>query len=103
MTATLPSPTTAASPYALLNDGERQITAGRYSEGSAMVYQAAVAARRAVRRAPGLALRQPTPTPTASFAGWTDGTLPVTFWKPDDYAAHLPMVKKFIDLLAAEK
>ena len=48
MTATLPSPTTAASPYALLNDGERQIAAGRYSEGSAMVYQAAVAARRAV-------------------------------------------------------
>ena len=32
-----------------------------------------------------------------------DGTLPTTFWEPDDYVRSLPLVKKFIDLLAAEE
>lgn len=148
MTTTLPCPPTAASPYALLGDGERQIAAGRYREGSAMVYQAAVDALRAVaarRGWPGatyddahhIAYRLDGRIPPSSladavaksreqhFAGslatysllfgivvsyklhsaemTPQGTLPVTFWKPDDYAAHLPMVKKFIDLLAAEQ
>ena len=32
-----------------------------------------------------------------------DGTLPTTFWEPDDYVRSLPLVKKFIDLLATEE
>ena len=32
-----------------------------------------------------------------------DGSLSTTFWEPDDYARSLPLAKKFIDLLAAEK
>ena len=32
-----------------------------------------------------------------------DGTLPTTFWEPDDYVRSLPLVKKFIELLAAEE
>ncbi len=32
-----------------------------------------------------------------------DGALPTTFWEPDDYVRSLPLVKKFIDLLAAEE
>ena len=32
-----------------------------------------------------------------------DGSLPTTFWEPDDYVRSLPLVKKFIDLLAAEE
>ena len=147
MTTTLLNPSNAASPYALLDDGERQIAAGRYGEGAAMVYQAAFAALR------GVAVRWGWPCETHADAhriiyrlddrkppsGLADaimksreqpgaGTLatysllfgivvsyrfhsdemappgkpPVAFWQPDDYAAHLPLVKKFIDLLAAE-
>ena len=32
-----------------------------------------------------------------------DGTLPTTFWEPDDYVRSLPLVRKFIDLLASEE
>ena len=32
-----------------------------------------------------------------------DGLLPTTFWEPDDYVRSLPLVNKFIDLLASEK
>ena len=32
-----------------------------------------------------------------------DGTLPTTFWEPDDYVRSLPLVKKFIDFLALEQ
>ena len=32
-----------------------------------------------------------------------DGTLPTSFWEPDDYIKSLQLVKKFIDLLAAEQ
>ena len=32
-----------------------------------------------------------------------DGSLPTTFWEPDDYVRSLPLVKKFIDLIAAEE
>ena len=32
-----------------------------------------------------------------------DGTLPTTFWEPDDYVRSLPLVKKFISLLAMEE
>ena len=32
-----------------------------------------------------------------------DGSLPTTFWEPDDYIRSLPLVKKFIDLLASEE
>lgn len=32
-----------------------------------------------------------------------DGTLPVVFWEPEDYVRSLPLVKKFIDLLALEE
>lgn len=148
MTTTLLKPSTAASPYALLDDGEKQIAAGRYGEGSAMVYQAAFDALC------GVAVRRGWPCATHADAhriiyrldgrkppsGLADavmkgreqpgaGTLstysllfgivvsyrfhsaemaptgkpPVTFWQPDDYTAHLPLVKKFIDLLAAER
>lgn len=31
-----------------------------------------------------------------------DGTLPTTFWEPEDYVKSLPLVKKFIDLIEAE-
>ena len=31
-----------------------------------------------------------------------DGALPTTFWEPDDYVRSLPLVKRFIDLLATE-
>ena len=30
-------------------------------------------------------------------------SLPVTFWEPENYVNSLPLVKKFIDLLASEK
>lgn len=147
MTTTLPSPSTPASPYALLDNGERQIAGGGYREGSALVYQAAFAALRAVamrrgwpcathadahriiyrldgRKPPsGLAdavaksREQPGAGPLAIYAllfgivvsykfhsaeTTPHDKPPVTFWKPDDYAAHLPLVKKFIDLLEAE-
>lgn len=32
-----------------------------------------------------------------------DGPLPTTFWEPDDYVRSLPLVKKFIALLASEE
>ena len=41
MTTTLTHPETLDAAYALLAEGEGQITAGRYREGSANVYQAA--------------------------------------------------------------
>lgn len=148
MTTALSSPATAVSPYDLLAEGERQIAAGRYREGSAMVYQAAVAALRAVaarrgwpcathadahrityllegRTAPssladavGKSREQPSAGTIATYSllfgvavGYKihsaeitpHGKPPVTFWEPDDYAAHLPLVKKFIELLAAEQ
>ena len=148
MTTTLLNPSTAASPYALLDDGDRQIAAGQYGEGAATVYQAAFAALRAfaVRRGwpcethadayriiyrldgrkppSGLAdavmkgREQPGVGPLATYAllfgvvvsyrchgaaMTPPGKPPVTFWESDDYAAHLPLIKKFIDLLAAER
>ena len=32
-----------------------------------------------------------------------DGSPPTTFWEPDDYVHSLPLVKKFIDLLASDE
>ncbi len=32
-----------------------------------------------------------------------DGSLPVTFWEPEDYGRSVRLVKKFIDLLASEE
>ena len=148
MTTTLPSTSIAVSPYALLDAGERQIAAGRYSEGAAMVYQAAFAALRTVALRRGWSCEthadahriiyqldgikppsdladavvksreRPGAGPLATYsllfgivvsyrfhsAEMTPpGKPPVTFWQPGDYAAHLPLVNKFIDLLAAER
>lgn len=33
---------------------------------------------------------------------FSDDNLPVTFWEPEDYVRSLPLVRKFIDLLASE-
>lgn len=32
-----------------------------------------------------------------------DGSLPTTFWEPEDYIKSLPLVRKFIDLLGSEE
>ncbi len=133
--------------YALLAEGERQIAAGQYREGSANVYQAAYTALRAVAKTRGwpcetyedicnatyrLDGKEPPaslsetikrglessaddPLPVFGLLFTTvycfnhhsrmrspDGTLPTTFWEPDDYAKSLPLVKKFVDLLASE-
>ena len=135
--------------YALLAEGERQIAAGQYREGSASVYQAAFTALRCVAdsrgwpceteedvcgatyrldgKVPpnsladaiqqGLAASIDDPLPVYGLLFTTvicfklhgdtvfrDGiSLPVTFWEPEDYVKSLPLVKKFIDLLASEK
>ena len=147
MTTTLTQthPETLAPAYDLLADGERQIAAGQYREGSASVYQAAITALRAVADARGwpadadaydithrLDNIEPLPDDNAEAIkvafervndplpvfctlfinvvcfdhhGRTvspDGSLPTTFWEPEDYVKSLPLVKKFIHLLAAE-
>ena len=148
MTTTLTQPhaETLAPAYELLADGERQIAAGRYREGSASVYQGAMTALRAVADARGwpadedaydimhrldnteplpedfaeamkIALERvndPLPVFRTLFINVTcfkihgatvfrDGvSLPVYFWEPEDYVKSLPLVKKFIDLLALE-
>ncbi len=134
--------------YALLAEGERQIAAGQYREGSANVYQAAFTALHAVAKSRGWVcethddahdviyrldgVRPPAktavedmkwirehiddPLPVYSLLFITvycfkhhgaetspDGALPTRFWEPDDYVRSLPLVKKFIDLLASEE
>ena len=134
--------------YAFLDEGERQIAAGQYREGSANVYQAAFTALRAVAKTRGwpceteedlcnatyrLDGKEPPedfadavkrglessiddPLPVYGLLFTTvycfkhhshtrsaDGSLPTVFWEPDDYVRSLPLVKKFIDLLASEK
>ena len=147
MTTTLTQPhaETLAPAYELLADGERQIAAGRYREGSASVYKAAMSALRAVADARGwpadedaydimhrldnteplpedfaeamkIALERvndPLPVFRTLFINVTcfkhhsrtvspDGSLPTTFWEPEDYVKSLPLVKKFVRLLASE-
>ena len=133
--------------YALLAEGERQIAAGQYREGSANVYQAAFTALRvsesrgwpceteedvcnatyrldgkeppddfadAVKRGLESSIDDPLPvfgllfTTVYCFKHHSrtrspDGSLPTVFWEPADYVKSLPLVKKFIDLLASEK
>ena len=135
--------------YALLAEGECQIAAGQYREGSANVYQAAFTALRAVAESRGwpceteedvcnATYRLDGKEPPKDFADavkqgleasiddpfpvygllfttvicfklhgetvFRDGiSLPVTFWEPENYVNSLPLVKKFIDLLASEK
>lgn len=133
--------------YALLAEGERQIAAGQYREGSANVYKAAFTALRSVAKRRGWVcethedaraitrrldnmepppatfaevIRQAfervgDPLPVYSILFTTvycfkhhsrtrspDGTLPTSFWEPDDYIKSLPLVKKFISLLESE-
>ena len=132
--------------YALLAEGERQIAARQYREGSANVYQAALTALRAAAKSHGWPcetyedahnviyrldgiepppessveaiqqarrrIAEPLPVFSLLFTtvycfqhhgrtGSPDGTLPTTFWEPEDYANSLPLVKKFIDLLVS--
>ena len=144
-TTTLTHPEVLAPAYDLLADGERQIAAGRYREGSASVYQAAITALRAVADARGWPadenaydithrldnieplpdddaeaikmafqrVNDPLPVFCTLFINVTcfehhsrtvspDGSLPTTFWEPEDYVKSLPPVKKFIRLLASE-
>lgn len=53
MTTTLTPPETLDAAYALLAEGERQIAVGQFREGSANVYQAALAALQAVAESRG--------------------------------------------------